>query len=406
MPAQPRRYSRAFFIALAANAFFFLGFQAGFPVLPRYIADVVVGRSPEQAASAVGLATTVVALVAVSARIPTGQMADRLGRRRFMFAGSLLFTLAPLIYSVSRGMPVLLIGRVVQGLGLAMFTTAYQALITDLAPAERRGEALGLSGASTSMAFIVGPLVGDWLADGLGYAVFFRISAATTAVSVGLVMLMASTRITVSADAGAAPVASAGLRGALAQRGVRAAVLTMAALGIPFGAFITFLPLFAEEQHISGVGIVFSVYALTALVTQPVSGWLSDRLGRRAVILSGLAVTSMATFLLALDSSLLVFAVTGVVFGLGGGLVRGGVDALTQDSVPPTLRGTAAAVQYTSFDFWIGLGSYPLGLMANAAGYAATYALTGLACLLGNGGLALILRETSAARPMEQRLNR
>jgi MFS family permease len=174
----------------------------------------------------------------------------------------------------------------------------------------------------------------------------------------------------------------------------------MAALGIPFGAFITFLPLFADEQQISGSGVVFSVYAGTLLLAQPASGWLSDRLGRRGVILPGLAITSLATVILALDGSLWVFALAGIVFGLGGGLVRGGVDALVQDSVPSTLRGTAAAVQYTSFDFWIGLGSYPFGLLANAVGYAVTFVVTGVTCLLGGAGLAVMLRKEERAGPV------
>jgi hypothetical protein len=49
-------------------------------------------------------------------------------------------------------------------------------------------------------------------------------------------------------------------------------------------------------------------------------------------------------------------------------------------------------VQYTSFDFWIGVSSYPAGLFANTAGYAATFVVTGAMCLAGAGALALMLR--------------
>jgi MFS family permease len=403
-----RGYSTAFVIALAVNTLFFLGFQASFPVLPRFIADVVVNRPPQEVGGQVGLATTVTALVAVFTRIPTGQLADRFGRRRFMFVGAICFSLAPLIYMISRGMPILLLGRAVQGLGLATFTTAFQALVADLAPAERRGEALGLAGASVSIAFISAPLAGDWLANTLGYTPFFQISAATAAMSALLVILIPAPpahrpHLAPAAATGAgehSPTTLSGLRLALAQKGVRASVLTMAALGIPFGAFITFLPLFADEQQIPGAGVVFSVYAGTLLLAQPASGWLSDRLGRRGVILPGLAITSLATVVLSLDGSLWAFALAGIVFGLGGGLVRGGVDALVQDSVPPTLRGTAAAVQYTSFDFWIGLGSYPVGLLANAVGYAVTFVVTGVTCLSGGAGLAVMLRKEERASPV------
>jgi hypothetical protein len=54
-------------------------------------------------------------------------------------------------------------------------------------------------------------------------------------------------------------------------------------------------------------------------------------------------------------------------------------------------------VQYTSFDFWIGLGSYPLGLLANAIGYATAFAVSGIMCLAGGGALAMMLHGTAAS---------
>ncbi len=405
-----RDYPAAFGIALIANALFFFSFQSTFPVLPRYIAEVVLKQPPENVGGQVGLATTVTALIAVFVRIPSGRLADRFGRQRFMFVGALCFAVAPLIYEASRGMPVLLVGRVVQGLGLGMFTTAFQALATELAPQTRRGEALGLAGASTSIAFVSAPLVADWLATNRGYTLMFSVTAAAGASSVVMVALIAalprrrytppvpiaSRPSSLSEGADRAdnlePTNQDGLRLVLAQTGVRAGLLTMAALGIPFGAFITFLPLFAEKQQMSGVGAVFSVYAATVFFAQPLAGRLTDRVGRSRVIFPGLAITALGTGVLALDGSLIVFALAGVIIGVGGGLVRGGVDPLVQDSVPPSLRSTAVALQYTSFDFLIGAGSYPVGLLASAIGYGVTFVLTGVMCLTGGAGMVFILR--------------
>ena len=404
MSKDTRGYQATFVVALVANAIFFFSFQALFPVLPRFIAEVVVRQPPDSVGSEVGLASAVLALVAVLTRIPAGQLADFWGRRRFMLLGAICFTIAPLIYVASQSMPLLLLGRVVQGVGLGTFSTAFQAFVTDLAPAHRRGEALGLAGASTSVAFISAPLAGDWLAATWGYTSLLNVSAAVAAVSVFMVLLiMALPRSRPALDpvaanaAGREQVGLSNLKLALVQKGIHAGVLTMAALGIPFGMFITFLPLLAEEQQVDGVGIVFSVYAGVILLVQPLAGRLSDRVGRSGVILPGLVLTSLATAVLYLSGSLWGFILAGVILGLGGGLARGGVDAMVQDSVPSTLRGTAAAVQYTSFDFWIGLGSYPLGLLANAIGYATAFGVSGIMCLAGGGALAKILRRTGVS---------
>jgi MFS family permease len=313
-------------------------------------------------------------------------------------------------------MSVLLLGRVLQGLGLGSFSTALTVLIAELAPASRRGAALGLTGASMSVAFISAPLVGDWLATHWGYTAVFNASAATGAISVVLVALLGVTtrqRVASSFMAGARQsetlrspsdpddsqrVVESGLRFALAQPGVRAGMLTMAALGIPFGAFITFLPLLTEERGVVGAGLVYSVYAATVFLAQPLSGWLTDRIGRHRMILPGLLITGLAAGMLSLGGSLAVFALAGSIFGLGGGLVRGGVDPLVQDSVPTALRGRAAAVQYTSFDLWIGGGSYLIGVLATALGYATTFAVTGVICVLGAAGLVIMLRKANHER--------
>jgi MFS family permease len=389
-------YSAAFGFVLAANVLFFLSFQSTFPVLPRYIADVVLNLPPDAVGGQVGLATTVLALVAVFTRIPSGQMADRFGDRRFMLFGAVCFALAPLVYAVSRGLPVLLVGRVIQGLGLATFSTASVALGTKLAPESRRGEALGLLGASTSIALIFAPPLGDWAAANWGYTPTFMMSAATAGASIVFVALTYLPSWRESAESvpvdTQSPTTISGLWQALGKTGVRAGALIMAALGIAFGAFITFLPLFAEERNVQGAGLVFSAYAITVFVTQPLAGRLTDHVGRLRTVLPGLIIAGLAVCVLAFDGSFGRFLLAGAIFGFGGGLVRGGVDPLVQDSVPHTLRGTAAAVQYTSFDFWIGVGSLPVGLLANAVGYAVTYVVTGIFCWLGAGALVAMLR--------------
>ncbi len=385
------RYPRPFIVALAANTFIFLSFQATFPVLPDFIAQAVVKKPAGVVGGQVGLAMTVLALVSVLTRLPAGQLVDQLGRRRFMLLGAACFTVAPLIYAFSQSLPLLLVGRVVHGLGMGTFSTAFQALATDLVPPSRRGEALGLAGASTSLAFVGGPLLGDWVSATWGYRPFFLACAATAGLSVLFSAWIDEPAVIRESGPPFLSATMDGLRSALAQPGVRAGVLTMAALGVPFGAFLSFLPLFALDRGIDGVGVVFSVYALTVLLSQPLSGWLSDRFGRRGVLLPGLAVVSLGTWAICLDCSLRGFVLAGFIFGFGGGLTRGGIDALVQDSVSASQRGTAAALQYASFDFWIGLGSYPIGLLASAAGYPLTFAVTGVVCLLGDGALAAML---------------
>jgi predicted MFS family arabinose efflux permease len=77
--------------------------------------------------------------------------------------------------------------------------------------------------------------------------------------------------------------------------------------------------------------------------------------------------------LLGLAGSNAALLVAGVGLGLSWGLVRAGLDTAVVDAVPPRARGTALSVLYTLFDAGIGLGSFGLGLVAGAQGYAMAF---------------------------------
>jgi MFS family permease len=121
------------------------------------------------------------------------------------------------------------------------------------------------------------------------------------------------------------------------------------------------------------------------MLAQASAGWLSDRIGRRAVAAPGLAVTALATAGLALVHSNAALLAAGAGLGLGWGLVRVGLDTAVVDTVPAESRGTALGFLYTCFDAGIGIGSFGLGIAAQQYGYAATF---GLAAAWAVGALA------------------
>ena len=177
--------------------------------------------------------------------------------------------------------------------------------------------------------------------------------------------------------------AQAGLRHVLRQPGVRVGALGMALLGVPFGAFIVFLPLSADARGLGGTGWVFAVYALTSSLVQPVAGRISDRWGADGMTLVGLVLVGVATAGLAVAGSMWTLLGLAGLFGAGYGAARAGLDACVQGNVEPALRGSGAAVQYTAHDLLIGLGCWALGWLAGAMGYGVMYATAGGITLLG-----------------------
>ncbi len=358
-----------FLLALAANAFFFFGFQALFSTLPLYVEHL--GGTPTDN----GLVTFVFAATAVLSRTYLGRLTDRWGRKPLMLIGAAIFALAPLGYAASHSVLLVLIARAFQGLGIAAFTTAYQALIVDLSPPDRRGQSLGLSGNAVALALVLGPLSGDAIMARRGFTALFALSSFSAVVCLALVLLIKPPPL--------GNESSADIRQVINRPGLRAALLGMTLMGIVFGAFMTFIPLHAQMAGLGASGAFFTAYALALFTIQPGAGRLSDRIGRARVAAPGLV--SIGGCILALAQARTMWTGWGAAFlyGLAAGAARTALDGMVADSVPPHQRATAVALQFTAFDLWIGLGSALLGPLAQAMGYPAMYTIAGSVMLAG-----------------------
>jgi EmrB/QacA subfamily drug resistance transporter len=120
----------------------------------------------------------------------TGRLGDRFGPKNIYLSGLVLFTLASAWCGFSGDITMLIVARVVQGLGAALMTPQTMAVITRIFPPERRGAAMGLWGATAGVATLVGPILGGVLVDGFGWEWIFFIN-----VPVGVVAFVLAWRL-------------------------------------------------------------------------------------------------------------------------------------------------------------------------------------------------------------------
>jgi len=106
----------------------------------------------------------------------TGRLGDRFGPRTVYLWGLAIFTLASLGCGLSSSLGMLVVFRAAQGVGAALLTPQTMAIITRTFPANRRGAAMGLWGATSGVAMLVGPLAGGLLVDGLGWEWIFFVN--------------------------------------------------------------------------------------------------------------------------------------------------------------------------------------------------------------------------------------
>ena len=372
----PRRLATREFLRLWAGAFpFFLSFYLLLPTIPLYAGALGI---PE---SEIGLIVGFFALSSMTVRPWAGWAADRYGRLPLLVAGTLLFLASSLLYGWSRSVGALLAVRVVHGAGMGLYPTAATAVVADIAPPERRGEAMGFFGAAGNLALALGPVVGVWLMEQLGFPSLFAASAAAAALALALTLSLKET----------APErrrVAFGLASVLSPAALFPSAILFCLMAT-YGVLMAFLPLYVRAIDAGNPGIFFLVFASVVAAVRGYAGRLSDRLGRAPVSAAGMVLAGLATAALALRGGPLTLVLAGTLYGIGFGAAQPSLMAWTVDLVPPVERGKAMGTFFTAFELGIGAGAIGFGLVLGRAGFPSTFLAAGALALVG-GALGAI----------------
>ncbi len=367
----PFSYPLSFYLIMASTFLFFFSMHLLITPLPLYIKEV--GGQPSQ----IGLVMGMFALTAVLSRPLVGRLVDTWGRKPMMMIGSAIFILGPLFYMLARSVSSLFLARMFHGMGIAAFTTAFTTLVADLMPPPRRGEALGLAGMAPHLSIVLAPPLGDALLPRLDFSLLFIFSAVVAALS-----LFVAIPIREAARA-ANPQRVPGFLDTLGERYVWVPCLLALAVGLTYGSIYVFLPLFGVERGVANVGLFFTAYGIANIMGRMPLGWLSDKVGRKRVIVPAILVVAVALGGLNVTSSLGPLIVMACAYGLGFGGAWTAMMALVVDEASLEVRGTALGVLYACLDLGIGLGGVVMGPVAGTIGYGVMYLLLALIALAG-----------------------
>jgi MFS family permease len=366
--------------ALLAGSFLVaVGFGIVAPALPVFARSFGVGVT---AAAAVVSALPVLRLLFAPV---SGRLVARVGERATYLTGLLVVAASTGACAVATSYVQLLVFRGLGGIGSTMFTVSAFSLIFRLAPEGRRGQVSGLFTGSFLLGGISGPALGgalvavDLRAPFVVYAVALVVA---TAVVGGL--LARSTGVGVRPpDPGVEPLTIAR---ALRSPTYRAALTSGLATGWAVqGVRVALVPLFvavALGRAPVWAGVALTVFAVGDGAMLLATSGLSDRRGRRPVVVAGLAMIAVGTACLGVLPDLVVLLVASLVAGAGAGLLQPAQGAAVADLVGSRRSGGPALSGFQmASDVGAIIGPLAAGALAQYVGFTAAFGVSGAVAL-------------------------
>ncbi len=339
------------------------------------------------------------AVIPILLRPFVGRWSDAGRRIRLMRIGLLSFAVSFALMIFTESIWVFFALRCVQGIGMAAYPTAAGSFIAEIVPPRRRGEGLGFFGLATSGSQMITPLVGGLVVAHFGgFDAVLVLGVATAGLALALTVLQ---REPTHSGHPAPPMS---LR-ALVPPAAVFPMLVFLSITLTFSAAATFLPAFEDADPnrdlggVTGLGLFFVFGGAAAMITRPIAGRISDRLGRVPVIIPGLIATIAGLVVLTQAQVPEMLWIAGALTGVGMGGAHTGLLALAVDRVAPTQRGGATATFQLAWDIGGFVGGGPvLGLVGGVLSVEMVFWAAAVAAVVALGAL-LVGRAMGWTRP-------
>jgi MFS family permease len=377
--ARPTLFTPAFATLAVASLAYFAGAGVLIPALPRFVEGPLGGGNV-----AVGLTFGAFSVSAVLLRPWAGSLGDRRGRRPLMLAGAAIFAASVLTYGLATTPAVLAALRLVSGAGEALFFVGMVTAFTDLAPAERRGEAMSLASLALYLGIGLGPIVAEVALDRFGFTAAWLLAAVAGLAAVALVARVPETR---PAAAGPTP-ADGPVRTRLVHPAGLLPGLVLLTSIVGMAGFLAFVPLHVLEIGMAGSGTTLLAFAGTVVLIRSVGARIPDVLGPARAIRAALSLSVVGLTLVGSWHAPAGLLLGAVVFGVGIALLTPSVFALAAAAVAPSERAQVMGTTSAFIDIAFGAGPVAMGVVAGAYGRPAVF-LAGAA--VAAAGLVLVV---------------
>ncbi|MCX6667240.1 MAG: MFS transporter [Euryarchaeota archaeon] len=348
-----RGFTRNIIIVGFVSLFTDLSSQMIFPLIPLYLISLGAG------AWVVGLVEGAAETTASLLKVFSGYWSDKIKRRKpFVFAGYSLSSITKPLFALTTSWPFILLVRVIERIGKGIRDAPRDAIVAESADASVRGKAYGFQRAMDGLGSVSGAILAFVLLPMMGFRNIFFFAFLPGVLAVLCVLLIKEERKPLIIKKQKPESFQTSLKRLPWNLKLFVIISTIFALG-NFGYAFLLLKAknigFTDENAILLYVLFYVVYSLFTIP----AGILSDKKGRKPVLMAGYVLFSVTAIGLILTSQIYAIILLFVTYGIFFAMIDGVQRAFVVDLAPPNLKGTALGTFHT----FTGIIALPGGLI-------------------------------------------
>jgi len=350
-----RKYSKNFWILSFAMFLFMTSFNLILPELNQFITDL--GGENHK-----GLIITLFTISAALSRPFSGKLSDTIGRKKVMIFGLIICFIVSLLYPLSVSVWFFLGLRFMHGFSAGFLPTGATAMVTDLLPAESRGQGMGIWGTFISLGIGVGQWLGSFIYNEWGMNNLFLFSSFIAVIS-GILILFVKETLE-KTEKFKPQLLQITLKDVF-EPSVLPAATVMFLTATCSGIIFVLTPDMSTFLGIENKGWFFGIYVLSTILVRLLTSSVSDKIGRRKTLIIGILFLIFSMILIGYAKDWKAYTAAAVVFGIATGISSPTLFAWTADLSHPERRGVGTGTLFIALEIGIMVGSFSTLLTYN-----------------------------------------
>lgn len=371
-------WTTTFVVNMLLNFIFYLVFY-----LPTVVIGTMAMERYHASASIAGILSGIFIVGGFIARLWAGNNMKCLGAKKLLYIGTLIYFLLTFAYFFVHSVVLLLILRLVHGLGFGIAATASGTLAGAIVPSSRRGEGIGYYALSVTLSSAVGPFLSIFLYRTSGFYSLIWLSALLLFIALVGIFFIHVEKTTDNSNSVNNKVHKKFAWSNYFEKEALPISLIAFLIGISYSSILSFMDAYARNIHLSeAASFFFLVYAITVLLSRPITGRVFDGFGDNFVMYPTYLFFALGLLLIGFAHSGWMLLLAAIFIGLGYGSFSPFGQAIAIRNSEAHRLGITTSTFFGFMDMGVGFGPFILGMFMPLLGYRNLYFASAILALL------------------------